>query len=107
MAFRKSCLDGRLASQQLVQRSVAFVLVDAAEIEDFAQAEGCRGRREGACCGEIGDWLEDAPDYEGDDEVARRAKYAVEAALVQCARSAGITVPPRSTPRSALIYMAR
>jgi hypothetical protein len=70
MAFGKRRLDGRLARQQPVQRGVEFVLVDIAKIEDFPQAGGGRGRRQGARGGEFGDGIEDTPDDEGDNEVA-------------------------------------
>src|SRR6202521_4647868 len=70
VAFGQRRLDGRLASQQPVQCGVEFVLIDIAEIEDFTQAGGRRGRRESACCGEFGNGIEDTPGDEGDNEVA-------------------------------------
>src|ERR1700712_2054394 len=86
-------LDGGLACQQPVECCVEFVVIHLAKIERFAQAGGCRGRREYPGGGELGDGVKDAPDQQGEDEVAAaiavRAEDAVKADLARRAEGGG------------------
>jgi hypothetical protein len=120
MAFGQSGLDGGLTLQQPVRRGVEFGLVDLAEAECFAKARGGRGGRQRTSGGELGCGLEDPADEESEDKVAAAiavgAKDTVKTypaggaesggdvagrvrVTVTASRSAGMTVPPLSTPR--------
>src|SRR3954471_2382026 len=93
MAPGQRGLDGRLARQQPVECGVEFIVIDCAETERFAQAGGRRGRRERPGGGELGDGIEDAPDQQGEDEVAVAvavgAEDAVKADLARRAEGGG------------------
>jgi hypothetical protein len=87
VALGQSGLDGGLARQQPVECCVEFVVIDLAETERFAEAAGRGGRGERPGGGELGDRVEDAPDQQGEDQVAAavavRPEDAVEADLAR------------------------
>src|SRR4051794_22073026 len=93
MAFGQDGLDRGLALVQPVERGVKFVVVDLAKTERFAEAGGCRGRGECPGGGQLGGWLEDAADEQGENEIATAvavgAEEAVEADLAGGAEGGG------------------
>jgi hypothetical protein len=71
--------------QQPVECDAEFVVVNLAETERLAKAGGRRGRRERPGGGEFGEGVEDAPDQQGEDEVAAAVSVGAEE-LILCPR---------------------
>src|SRR5450755_2767593 len=93
MAFGQRGLDGRLTLQQPVQRSVEFVLIDLAEAEHFTEARCGSGGGQRTGGGELGRWIEDPTDQQGQHEIAAaiavRAEDTVKPDLVSGAECGG------------------
>src|ERR1700738_1258086 len=87
MAFGEGRLDCRLAAPQPVECAIEFVLVDHPETELLAKAGGRGIRRQRPGGGKLGPGIEDAADYQGQDEVAAavavRAEQPIEADLAR------------------------
>jgi hypothetical protein len=123
MALGQSGLDGGLALQQPVQRGVELVFIDRPEVEQLAQTRGRRGGRQRTRGRQLGRGIEDPADQKRKNEVAPSIAIRVENTIqtdlagsaecgsdvapcgrlrvtVKASRSAAMTVPPLSTPRS-------
>jgi hypothetical protein len=70
---------------------MGFVVVNRAETGHFAEAGGHRAGRQRPGCGGFGDWVEDAPDQQGEvaAAIAVGAEDAVKADLASGAESGG------------------
>src|SRR5690348_12391034 len=86
MAFGQRGLDGGLTVQQPVQRGVEFVLIDLAEAEHVPEARCGSVGGERTSGGELGRWIKDPSNQQGEDEIAAaialRAEDTVEPDLV-------------------------